>query len=391
MDTWRPNSYGYPNPFQDDPRYREKAAHAWDMFTSFAERTSYREVKEFWDENSQRRVRPHAVESWKATFEELGLLYVLQRDDNIVVTPGGQQQLNAVAGGNLEQFCWVGVNLLLRYPLSHVPERRSRGPKFAASDLLPYWYLFACLLDYGGLWQSEYYHLATAFTVAEARQRAALIPAVRSDPERCHELFNFNEALTDDVYNALNQGMVHASLNHVVFSSQRAQSPYGRYENRWYVKDAHLDLLQAALGGTAGTLPTGCADVSNFVDRMPVAAPPIEEQAYFEYLGAAVQSRGESPKPGNLLRSITIGDEYVPLLKAGEDFVRTETNIISGKIASLCILAPGMRVICSDDLTKSYMVTNKQLSGADVSVWLRPARKITDPQYVAQRFEEPVN
>jgi hypothetical protein len=387
IDSWRVNSYGYPNPFQSAPKYRVKAGQAWDMFVSFADRTSYREVKRYWEQHPERPVDAHTVESWKATFEEFGLLYVLQRADEIVTTPGGLQLLASADADDLEAFCWVGVNLLLRYPLSGVSGRRSRGSRFASSDLLLYWYLFACLLDHGGLWQSEFYHLATAFTVDEARQRSAFIPLVRADPSRCTELANFNENTAGGVYNALNQVMVHGSLNHVIFSSEAGDSPYGRRENWWYVKSDQTVLLEAALGGAFGEeLPSGCAAASSFVDRMPVAKSPIGEFEYFEYLGAEVAPRGV---PRAILRSTTVDGEYVPLLKSGEDFVRVDVAWIRGKVASLCTLTPGMRVILSDDLTRSYKVMQKSLAGADVTVELRPAKKIADPTHLAQRFEAP--
>lgn len=389
IDTWRVNSYGYPNPFQETPKYRVKASQAWDMFKSFVDRTSYREVKTFWETHPQRRVDAHTVESWKATFEEFGLLYVLQREDDIVITPGGLQQWAFAQANAMDEFCWVGVNLLLRYPLYAVPERRSRGPRFASSDLLPYWYLFASLLDNGGLWQSEYYHIATAFTVDEARQRAALIPAVRLDTNRASELANFGEETPSGVYNALNQVMVHGSLNHVIFSSELQDGPYGRRENWWYLKSAYQGLLETALGGGAGGhLPSGCAAVSSYVDRMPTAKAPMDELGYFEYLGAEVPPRGATPPMGTALESTVIDGEWVPLLKSGRDFARIDLAWITGKVASLCILAPEMRVICSDDLTRSYKVVQKSLDGADVRVKLRPAKKIADPKHLAERFEE---
>lgn len=387
IDSWRVNSYGYPNPFEEVPgRVRANARKAWEMFTSFTARTSYRDVKDFWAVQPRRTVKAHSVESWKATFEELGLLYVPQREDEVFITPGGRQQLRFAADGDLEAFCWVGVNLLLRYPLSGVPERRSRGPNFASSDLLPYWYLIACLLDNGGLWQSEFYHLATAFTVEAARNCASFIPIVRSDSSRANGLANFNEDMTGGPYNALNQVMVHGSLNHILFSSELQESPYGRRENWWYVRSEYQDLLEAALGGR---VPSGCAAVSSFVERMPTAAPPIDEIGYFKYLGAEVAPRGTPPETGMRLRSTTIDDEYVPLLKTGEDFMRIDLVWITGRVAKLCTLTPGMRVICDDDLTRSYKVVHKSLAGPDVNVQLQPAKKIADPQHLLKRFQEP--
>jgi hypothetical protein len=382
IETWRVNSYGYPNPFQDNANSRQ----AWDTFVSFAEHTSYREVKDFWF-NSSRNLKPSGVESWKSAFEQFGQLYVLKRSDDIVITPGGFQQIRSAETDDLEEFCWVGTNLLLRYPLSGKPGRRSRGAKHDSSDLLPYWYLLACMLDNEGLWQSEFYHIATAFSVADAREKSAFIPVVRGDPSRSNELANFNEEIGDAVYNALNQVLVQGGLNHCLFSSERLDSPYGRRENWWHIESEHRKLLEAAVGGQ---ISTGCAAISGFVDRMPSARPPLDELGYFEYMGAEVAPRRQPTMTGPVLRSTTIDGEYVPLLRSGEDFVRIDVRWIEGKVSSLCTLAPGMRVIFDDDLTRTYIVENKSLTGVDVKVELRPAKKIANPKHVAKRFQEPV-
>src|SRR5436305_13370664 len=111
-DYWLVNSYSYPSPFGS-----QHAVTAWRTLRSFTEFRSYDELKRAWSGGLDgRRIDPHTVESWKATFEEFGLLYVLTGSDRIVVTPAGEQIIAAGDAGNKTDFVWVGLNALRRYP-----------------------------------------------------------------------------------------------------------------------------------------------------------------------------------------------------------------------------------------------------------------------------------
>ena len=112
--------------------------------------TSYKTVKENWSNDSARPIKSSGVESWKAAFEEFGLLYVLSGTDQIVVTPGGKQLIKAYEDSDRREFAWVGLNLLLRYPLRGKTERQSYGSEFDNSDLLLYWFIFAALIELEG-------------------------------------------------------------------------------------------------------------------------------------------------------------------------------------------------------------------------------------------------
>src|SRR6266849_2002543 len=90
LDFWRVNSYGYPNPFSQESKSQE----AWFTFKTFCdhENAPYSSLKAFWESKSApRKLDSHAVESWKATFEEFGLLYVISRSNKVIVTPAGKQ------------------------------------------------------------------------------------------------------------------------------------------------------------------------------------------------------------------------------------------------------------------------------------------------------------
>src|SRR5947207_993183 len=104
LDYWRVNSYGYPNPFSSSQNARQ----AWETFLSFFDFSSYRKLKEFWESgDAGRLLDSHAVESWKATFEEFGLLYVLSRTNEIQITPAGIQFREAAEARDQDEFGWI--------------------------------------------------------------------------------------------------------------------------------------------------------------------------------------------------------------------------------------------------------------------------------------------
>ncbi|HMN15372.1 MAG TPA: hypothetical protein PKD55_23895, partial [Bellilinea sp.] len=145
LDYWRVNSYGYPCYFSES----EKSLEAWTTLLSFFDFAQYDALKQYWaSPSAPRRLSSHAVESWKATFEEFGLLYVESGSNRITITPAGLQLREAAERNDQTEFAWIGLNLLLRYPL-----RGPRRPKSEAhkdSDLLLYRFWYAALLDLDG-------------------------------------------------------------------------------------------------------------------------------------------------------------------------------------------------------------------------------------------------
>lgn len=393
MPTWRVNSYSYPNPFQNSAagQTAARAQAAWEMFESFAERTGYGSVKTYWENHPSRPVQPHAVESWKATFEEFGLLYVLSRSDAVVITPGGQQLLAAAAADDEREFAWTALNLILRYPVRGEAGRRSRGDDFEQSDLLLYWYLHAALVELDGFSQQELFRvLAHVFRRSEAQAAVDLVRQLRAGTADISQYPDPSGGASGGVYNALNQVLNHGSLNHMLFTSSKEDSRYfaDTRENWWFVRDEYRDLIELALGGQVQPLPAGCAAQASLMQRMPAAPTHGDEQSYFNYMGAAVTPLAEAQAHAEAAAAPTVeyGGEAVFLLTEGQHFTRGETNHIVGPVHALCVLAEERRVILSDDLQRTYMVEHKELAGNEVVVRIRPARPIIDPDYVMSLF-----
>ena len=383
MTTWRVNSYGYPNPF-GGARSRE----AWEMFLSFTQHASYAALKDRWEHGPEHPVSPNSVESRKATFEEFGLVYVLAGIDEVHVTPGGYQLLDAAAAGDEQSFAWTGLNLILRYPLSGVPGRRSRGDLFHESDLLLYRALHALFLDLDGyIWQSEFFRvIARAFSRQELATALEEVRRLRLTPG---DMGAHPDPGGGATYNALNQVMVHGSLNHMLFTSERLQSPYfpGDKENRWYLVDEYRNVIDLALGAGHAAIPAGCLVHASHIDRLPAAPSILDEAEYFDYLGAEVTPLNEAATTTLGAPAVAYGGETVYLLTVGVHCDREGSGLVRGPVAVLCALAPGQRVILSDDLERTHIVDGKQLAGDAVEVAIHPARPIHDPEYVARLFE----
>lgn len=384
MATWRVNSYGYPNPFVERPRARG----AWEMFGSFRNYNSYAALKGFWENHQERPVTSHAVESWKSTFEEFGLLYVLAGEDEVHQTPGGQQLSTAAEQDDDREFAWVGLSLLLRYPLRG-NGRRSRGNDFDQSDLLLYWFLLASLVELEGIWQSELSRLLCGvFQRSEAPAAIEKIQACRTGAD---DLLRYPDPTDGNygVYNNLNQVMVHGSLNHMLFTSSKEDSPYvlGEKENRWSVTDEYRDIMELALGGQAASLPSGCAALP-LSDRMPQALGPAGEQEFFDSLGATVPDLAvaEQQARSSAAPTSVYGGETVYLLSAGRHFTRVDSAHILGPVHLLCVLKKNQRVIVDDELGFTYIVEDKTLDRGKVSVRLRQARPIKNRAYVLELF-----
>lgn len=388
MGTWSVNSYSYPNPF----RSSATAQDSWEMLQSFAERSSYDAVKQFWDENPPRRVRPHAVESWKATFEEFGLLYVVSGTGAIVITPAGRQILAAAEADDEKEFAWIGLNLLLRYPLRGEAGRRPRDEEHADSDLLPYWFLHAALIELDGFWQQEFFRvLSHVFRRSAAVGGVEIVQHLRAGTKDIKSYPDPSSGKSGRVYNALNQVFVHGSLNHMLFTSSRQGSRYfdGEKENWWYLRTEYSGLVELALGGPASPVPNGCGAQSTLMKRMPEAPRFTDEGEYFDYVGARVLSFAEAERrsAGSAAPAVEYGGEMVFLLTQHLHFTRIDETHIVGSIQTLCVLGTGQRVLVSDNSESTYIVSTKLLMGSDVEVVLRRARPITDAAYVEQLFE----
>jgi hypothetical protein len=387
MATWSVNSYSYPNPFQSTAR----AQHAWAMFKSFVDHAGYGSVKTYWDNNSTRRVRPHAVESWKAAFEEFGLVYVLAGSDSVTITPGGHQLVAATDANNDREFAWVALNLVLRYPARGEPGRGAHGVEFDQADLLLYWFLHAALVELDGFWHHELFRvLAHIFRRAEAQPAVDLVRQLRSGPADINHHPDPSGGQSGGVYNSLNQVLVHGSLNHMLFTRSKEDSQYfpGTKENWWHLRDEFRDLIELALGGQGPPLPAGCATQTSLMQRMPGAPSHADELAYFDYIGAAVTPLAEAQAhaAANAAPVADVEGVTVFLLSEGVHFTRLDANRILGPVHALCVLAEERRVIVSDRLERTYMVEHKELTGSEVVIRLRGARPIIDCDYVSSLF-----
>jgi hypothetical protein len=360
------------------------------MFESFVHRPSYAAVKAFWDTHPNRRVQSHAVESWKATFEEFGLLYVPKASGNVIITPGGHQLVAAATAAADREFAWIGLNLLLRYPLRGTEGRSSRGDDFDRSDLLLYWFLYAALIELEGFWKQELFRvLASVFRRSDAPAAIQLVRRLRAGEADIVNYPDPSAGQTGAVYNALNQVLVHGSLNHMIFSSAKDDSPYleDTRENWWFLRDQYRDVVQLALGDSGAGAPSGCAGLAPLIDRMPAAPNYGDEQDYFDHVGAPVPDLAEAEaQAAEVVPTVEYGGESVVLLTAGIHFSRRDDQHVVGSARTLCRLGQEHRVLVSDNLDLTFMVEHKELAGNDVVVRLRRARPILDRDYVESLY-----
>lgn len=360
--SWRVNSYGYPSPFSG----RQEA---WLTFLSFFESDSYAQLKGNWaagEFDAGRNLNSHAVESWKAAFEQFGLLYVLTGSDKVVITPGGSSLRAAATSGDEKAFAWIGLNLLLRYPLRGPRSKRYGEQK--DSDLLPYWFFHAALADLDNrLYVSEFISiLARIFNVSECTAAVDTIQTARSSrtvavavPKKGGE------------YNSLNQVYVQAGLNHLLLTKRSSAGGALPLDEEISVKPDFVPLVQCALGGAAeGTCLTG-----SFTARMPHAPSFESEEEYFVNLGAQVPPM----EPRVSVAQFREGDEIVSILKQGSHYQAESISAILGVPSALCFIEPGMRLILGHDPKKSYKALSKDmLPGGRIRITVRPARPITD-------------
>ena len=378
MEFWRVGSYGYPTPFAGT----ERADHAWQMLTSFANAKKYSQVKGYWESGAaQRVVDPHAVESWKTTFEEMGLLYVIAGTDIVVVTPGGAQLFKAAGNQDERAFAWVGLNLLLRTPLRWI--RGPRAKRFEDSDLLLYWCLHASLRDLRNhLWHTELVRVVIQLIrAADAPTAIQSIEQLRSSPGKAAGLV-LPAADPRTLYNYANQVVNHAGLNSTLLDLLHGRSPYQPNERMIRIPERWIGMVDLALGGS----PSECTDAHRFIDRMPSVDEAVfeSEEAFFDYLGAPVPAESSvSTQPA----WISLGGEQVLLLRAVDYAFEEELQRITGPISSLCQVATGKRLILEHDLTRTFIADAKQrLSDGSIAVTVRRARPIVDRGPIEERL-----
>jgi hypothetical protein len=391
LDFWRVNSYGYPNPFSRETKSQE----AWLTFKTFCDHDNrpYSSLKTFWESSSApRRIDSHAVESWKATFEEFGLLYVISRSNKVRITPAGKQFREAADQLNEQDFVWIGLNLLFRYPLQGPPRSRNKSPAHGESDVLPYRFLYSAMRDLGDyFWWTELERiLCRVFSTSEAKPAVA---AVREIRENLFRLASFSlpvDKRKGAFYNSLNQVVNHAGMNHLVLIQDNESEQYGPSESRrrHFINRQYLSLVSVALGDSA--MPSECTGSAMYVDRLPTAPSFTDEQKYFDYLGAPVPNVGMTATTAEP-QTVTLAGDTVFVLKSGEHFEQTSASVlerrVQGKTYALCRVARNHRVILSTDLMWTYLVTGKDLVGPDtVQLSLRRARPITNIEPIEALF-----
>jgi hypothetical protein len=393
MDFWRVASYGYPNPFRTEDKPRK----AWAALRTFYDYDgrSYKALKDFWDSpEAPRDLDSHAIESWKQAFEEFGLLYVITRSDTISITPGGRQLLEAVEQQNERDFIWIGLNLVLRYPLQGPPPpRKAKSLAHRQSDLLLYRFLYSAMRDLGDyFWWTELQRIfCRVFSTAEAKPAVEIVRELRANPHR-HIAYPLpTDRIEGAYYNSLNQVPLHAGLNHTVIVQDNDSEHYGANESkrRHSINRHHLSLVSAALGDFAGA--TACGGSATYVDRLPSAPSFHDEQEYFDYLGAPVPSFTATTAQA-VPQAVNLAGDTVFVLKSDEHFrqlsASTQDRVVEGTASVLCRVARSHRVIISTDMAWTYLVVEKSLVGSStVRLSLRRARPIINPEPIQQLLE----
>lgn len=383
MDYWRVNSYGYPSPFSDNDR----ALEAWSTFLSFFDFTSYSDLKDYWGSTrSPRRLNAHAVESWKATFEEFGLLYVVTRSDRITITPAGRQFRQAGESGDENEFARIGLTLLMRYPLRG--PRRAKSPAHDGADLLLYRFVYAALRDLNDyIWWPEIERiLCRVFSTSDALKAVQDIRSVRSDPSHLQNFDRPAATIKGGFYNSLNQVVVHAGMNHMLLIADNESDHYGTNERkrRHIIDRRWLPLVRQCLGGSNGG--SDCQSTRSAIERLPAAPTFAHEQEYFDYLGAAV-----SPVPtvsSGPVGVVSLEGEAVAVLRRSEHYDILDTDRIVGSIDVLCQLSRGQRIILSHNEHWTFIVVQKEMSSSDkLSIIVRRARPISDITPIQQFLE----
>jgi hypothetical protein len=380
MEFWLINSYGYPSPFGS-----KFAIKAWEVFCSFCQYGSYQKLKEHWNSKAGKdRISPHGIESWKATLEEFGLVYVLSRTNEIVVTPGGQRLKEAGEKGDELEFAKVGVTLLLRYPLAG-PPRRKRGKKQDSSDILLYWFIYACMLELGGfLYRSEIdFILSRVFYSVDIPDAINIIQKLRSGEVNYEDVRKEFAIASNSFYNTMNQVIVHASMNYLLWDSKDSQRG-GSKDVKYSFKEDIQKLVTDSMGGAIGR--PDCEEAASFLTRMPSAPKITDEKEYFEYLGAPVTPLVEL---NSNLAAIPFNYKEYSVLKEGTHYTIVDSSTIRGNINQLCKVAVKQKVILSHNLEFSYIIEAKvRRADGEIDVKVRSARPITNQAVLTQYLED---
>jgi hypothetical protein len=379
-DYWRLQSYGYPNPFAG-----KNAREAWQIFLTFIDQPdgAYSDLKTYWDSNEAPKKLNHAgVESWKAAFEEFGLLYVLSGSSQITITPAGRQFHAAAVSENVEEFLWIGINLLLRYPLQGPPRGKPRNKARGSSDLLLYRFLYSAIRDLGDyFWWTELTRVfCRVFSTSEAKNAIEVVRYLRDHPNEIESFPALPAASSDNFYNLMNMVTVHAGMNHMLLLQDNTTEhyPVPEKKRKHSVNRTYLNLINAALGD----LPHNgeCANTAPYIDRLPVAPAFGDEESYFAYLGANVPSYS-SLADISLPQTLSLSGDTVFVLQEGKHFTVVETvknwRTIKGQIHAMCRIARNHRMILSTDLAWSYIVIDKAATDTgEILITLRRAGPI---------------
>jgi len=346
---------------------------------SFYDYQKYDALKDYWaSKASPWRLSSNAVESWKATFEEFGLLYVESGSNRISITPAGAQLRDAADRSDQTEFAWIGLNLLLRYPLRG--PRRPKSETHRDADLLLYRFWFTALLDLEGyIWWTELERiLCRVFQTSEGQDAIRDIIALRANPTLLAKVNLPVAQRAGAFYNSLNQVVVHAGMNHLLLSGDDSECPYGVGEpkRRVFVKRDWLGMIRKAL--SVSSVSDHCHSGPLTVAQVPSAPYFQDEVSYFAYLGGTVTSfAAATPTP---IATVDFQGERVFVLTTGKHYEVDSELAIRGAIATLCQLAKGQRLALSHDERWTYIIEQKELISAKlVRIRIRRARPISNP------------
>ena len=383
MNYWRVASYGYPSPF-DGP----KPKLTWDILRSFDEHRSYNEVKAIWGESTTNRMSAHAVESRKSSFEEFGLLFVETGSDLVNITPGGRQLIDAGAAGSVEQFAWIGLSLLARFPLAGPPRSRRTANDEVGFPIYGFLMTALCELD-DYLWFEELLQVvATCTSTDEARAAITLLTSSRADPA-AHPLLRNIPDTRGAPYNSMNQILNHVGLAGLTITSEREVSPYsGEFSRRAVVRSEYRELLRLVTGSRAlADAADDCAPNGQFIDRLANVPVASSEAEYFQYLGAEVPLLSDSRSSlAAVLPEVLFGDESVSVLTERVHYERIEGGI-RGDMALLCRLSRNQRLVLSHDSEWTYRIRDKtrnRVGGVDLVT--SRSKPLVDLEYVLPHF-----
>jgi hypothetical protein len=368
MANWNIQSISYPNPFGE----RETE---WAKLEEFVEFESYAQAREVLTPPEHKKTT--VVETMKAAYESFGLLWV--DGDTIRVTPGGRQYIDAVREGNEKEAAWIGLNLLLRCPLTG--PRGKWVPR--DSDLPIYWGILAVMLEAGGelYWEELGRALAWVTAREDLRQAVDTIEALRDGSLSLSEVEAPGDHHHGDLYNRLNMAMYHIGLGRMLtekvnddrYVGQGGKPRVDRIRGGW-----QRQLIETALGGAScDGLPTG-----GWVDRVPAALDAAEVEERFAILGAAVPP----PQSATKVASTRLGGDMTWMVDPAQ--VTVAEMRITGPPTVMCGMAAGHRVALRGEGQRTFIVKDKQLAGEGVQIDLRPARRISDPARVEKAFEE---